>query len=197
MAFELRIPPRLKEAAELICQSSRQRTVDVGRVGDQYFFLRAYTGLGDEMGPSREMKDQYGLLAYPAAALTEISRPQAAGYHLTIDGEEIEEEGISCFEANVGTLGGIELPSLPDIDASDGLLDVFVVSKDLHPVRAFASYVLNMGDKAEAGIYHWRGREIVLRSDPLQDVAIDGEPVFGKTPVTIQVVPHAVQVVVP
>lgn len=197
MAFELNIPPRLKEAAELICRSSQRRAVDVGRIGDQYFFLRAYTGLGDELGPSREMKDHYGLFAYPAAALTELSRPQASGYHLTIDGEEIEEEGLSCFVANVGTLGGIDLPALPDIDASDGLLDVFVACKDLHPVRAFASHVLNMGDKSKAGIYHWRGREIVIRADPPQDVAIDGEPAFGTTPVTIRVVPQAVQVVVP
>jgi diacylglycerol kinase family enzyme len=89
------------------------------------------------------------------------------------------------------------LPSLPDIDASDGLLDVFVVCKDLQPVRAFASYVLNMGDRAKAGIHYWRGREIIVRADPPQDVAIDGEPAIGTTPVTIQVVPQAVQVVVP
>ena len=197
MAFDLKVPQPLKEAAELICQGSQRRAVDVGRIGDQYFFLRAYTGLGDGLGPSREMKDHYGLLAYPAAALNGLSHPKAALYHLTIDGEEIEAEGLSCFVANVGTLGGIDLPSPPDIDPSDGLLDVFLAGKELHAVHTLASYVLNVGDKANAGIQHWRGREIVIRADPPQDVAVDGEPVFGKTPVTIQVVPQAVHVVVP
>ena len=197
MSFDLKIPHHLNEAAELICQSSQRRSVDVGRVEGQYFLLRAYTGLGDELGPSREMKDEYGLLAYPAAALTDMSHPQSALYHLTIDGEEIEADGLSCFVANVGTLGGINLPSPPDIDPSDGLLDVFLACKELHAVRAFASYVLNVGDKAKAGIRHWRGREIVVRADPPQDVAVDGEPSFGQTPVTIEVVPQAIQVVVP
>lgn len=197
MAFEIKVPQHLKEAAELICQSSQRRTVDVGRIGDQYFLLRAYTGLGDELGPSREMKDQYGLLAYPAAALSGLSHPKAALYHLTVDGEEIEAEGLSCFVANVGTLGGINLPTPQNIDPSDGLLDVFLAGKEPHAVQTFASYVLRVGDKANAGIQHWRGREIVIRADPPQDVAIDGEPVFGTTPVTIQVLPQAVQMVVP
>ena len=197
MAFELKIPQHLEGAAELICQSSQRRSVDVGRIGDQYFFLRAYTGLGDELGPSREMKDHYGLLAYPAAALSGLSHLQAALYHLTIDGEEIEVEGISCFVANVGTVGGVNLPSPRIIDASDGMLDIFVATKDRRPLHTFGSYVLNVGDKAQASVQHWKGREITLRADPPQAVAVDGEPESGTTPVDIAVVPQAVQVVVP
>jgi len=197
MAFELKIPRGLKEAAELMCQSSQLRGVDIGRIEDQYFFLRAYTGLGDELGPSREMKDRYGLLAYPAAALTELPHLQADLYHLTIDGEEIEVEGLSCFVANVGTLGGVNLPSPPVIDASDGMLDIFVAGKSRRPLRTFGTYVLNVGDKAEAGIQHWKGREIKVRADPPQEVAVDGEPATFQTPVEIAVVPQAVQVVVP
>ena len=82
MAFDLKIPRHLEEAAELICQSSQRRAVDVGRVVEQYFFLRAYTGLGDELGPSREMKDQYGLLAYPAAVLSGLSHLYISHSHV-------------------------------------------------------------------------------------------------------------------
>jgi diacylglycerol kinase family enzyme len=97
----------------------------------------------------------------------------------------------------VGTLGGINLPSPPVIDASDGLLDVFVTSKRPHPLHTLGSYVLDVGDKAQAGIKHWKGREIMVRADPPQAVAVDGEPESGTTPVEIAVVPRAVQVVVP
>jgi len=136
-------------------------------------------------------------LAYPAAALTELPHLQADLYHLTIDGEEIEVEGLSCFVANVGTLGGVNLPSPPVIDASDGMLDIFVAGKSRRPLRTFGTYVLNVGDKAEAGIQHWKGREIKIRADPPQEVAVDGEPASFQTPVEIAVVPQAVQVVVP
>ena len=197
MAFELNIPRDLKGAAELMCQSGQRRGVDVGRIGGQYFFLRAYTGLGDELGPSREMKDRYGLLAYPAAALSGLSHVKTARYQLTIDGREFEAEGISCFVANVGAVGGINLPSPPVIDASDGLVDIFVARGSPHPARTFGSYVLNVGDKTRAGIQHWKGREIMIRADPPQAVAVDGEPESETTPVEITVVPQAVQIVVP
>jgi diacylglycerol kinase family enzyme len=44
---------------------------------------------------------------------------------------------------------------------------------------------------------HWSATEsIVIDSDPLADVEGDGEP-LGETPVEIEVVPNAAQVIVP
>ena len=49
---------------------------------------------------------------------------------------------------------------------------------------------------ASTGVYHWRGKEIALEADPIQDVWIDGE-LGGQTPFTVSVMPQAFEIVVP
>jgi diacylglycerol kinase family enzyme len=45
-------------------------------------------------------------------------------------------------------------------------------------------------------MYFWHGKEITIDTDPDRPVWTDGE-YFGRTPVTISVVPGALHVVVP
>jgi diacylglycerol kinase family enzyme len=52
-----------------------------------------------------------------------------------------------------------------------------------------------MGE-SQAGVYHWRGKEITLEADPPQDVFIDGES-NGQTPFTTISIPQALEIVVP
>ncbi len=49
---------------------------------------------------------------------------------------------------------------------------------------------------SDAGVYHWRGREISLTADPIQDVWIDGE-LGSQTPSTLTALPEALEIVVP
>jgi diacylglycerol kinase family enzyme len=166
MAFELQVPRNLRQAAELICRSSKRQAVDLAKIGERYFMLRTYTG-----------------------------PRQVAQYKLTIDGQEINDEGLLCYLFNAGSLGGIDAPKPKEISVSDGLLDVLMVNDDRQSRRAIASYTLSIG-KARANIHHWQGKEIVVEADPPQPVWLDGEP-YGQTPFTATVLPQAVQVVVP
>jgi diacylglycerol kinase (ATP) len=195
MAFELEVPRDLKQAVELICQSGNRRAVDLARIGDRYFMLRLYTGPQEEHLASREEKDRYGLLAYPLASLRVLKHLALTQYKLTIDGQEIDDEGIMCFIFNADSMGGVEVRKSADISVSDGLLDVFMANNDRQSRRAIASYTLSTG-KARANVHHWQGKEITVEADPPQPVWIDGEP-FGQTPFTTTVVPQAIQVVVP
>ncbi len=195
MAFELNIPRNLRQAAELICQSSNRRKVDLGRLGDRQFMLRTYTGPQKEAVASREEKDRLGVLAYPLASMRVLKSLTPVRYHLTIDGQVLVNEGVMCYIFNAGAFGGIELPKAVDIDVSDGLLDVLIMNKNVSSLRAFASYELNAGT-ARAHVHHWQGKEIVVEADPPQDVWIDGEA-HGQTPFTATVIPQALEVVVP
>jgi len=195
MAFELEVPRDLKQAVELICRSSNQRSVDLAKIGDRYFMLRLYTGPQAEYLASRAEKDRYGLLAYPAASLRVLKNLTVAQYKLTIDGQEMDDEGMMCFIFNAESMGGIEVPRSVDISVSDGLLDVFMANNNRESRRAAASYVLTSG-KNKTNIHHWQGKEITIEADPPQPVWIDGEP-FGQTPFTVTVVPQAIRVVVP
>ena len=198
MAHELKVPINLRQAAEIIVSNPKRHAVDLARIGDQVFMLRAYAGLSPENAASREEKDKYGQLAYVQASLKFLSRVPPAHYHATIDGEDIEGEALIVFILNAGSIGGvlgIELPKVGDVNVSDGHLDVYAVTKGVQPLRAVSHHIFHHGE-SQAGVYHWRGREITLQADPHQEVWIDGE-IGGQTPFTVTAMPKALKIVVP
>jgi YegS/Rv2252/BmrU family lipid kinase len=195
MSFELKVPRKLEQAAELICQSKKLQKIDLARIGDQYFMLRAYSGIEESDKTSRENKDRYGNLAYILDTLHGLKNPPHATYRLNIDGLEIEEEGLTCLILNAGSLGGVDLHATDKVKVSDGLLDVFMVSTKLSSVQSLASYLLDVG-KSQIGVHHWKGKEIHVEADPPQTSWIDGE-LYGPTPYTISVIPRGVSIVVP
>jgi diacylglycerol kinase (ATP) len=198
MAHELKVPLNLRQAVELIVNSKKRRAVDLARMGDQVFMLRAYAGLSPENAASREEKDKYGQLAYVQATLKFLSKVPPAHYRATIDGEVIEGEALIVFILNAGSIGGVlgmELPKVGDVNVSDGYLDVYAVTKGVQPLRAISRHIFHQGE-SQAGVYHWRGKEITLQSDPLQEVWVDGE-LRGQTPFTVTILPKALKIVVP
>lgn len=199
MSVELGIPGDLAEACALVCgEGCVTRTVDMGRVGDNYFMLRVGIGFEAEMveGADREMKDRMGPLAYALSALQALREPKIARYQLTLDGKEIESQGMTCIIANAGSLGRANLSLAPTIDPSDGLLDVIVVRKaDLPSLLSVAASVVAGNENAEP-LQHWQAREIEVVAQPGQDAQADGE-MLGQTPVHARVIPGAVKVIIP
>lgn len=195
MAFELNVPRDLAQAASLIVNSDKRRAIDLGSTGDKVFMLRAYTGVQAEERASRDMKDKYGNFAYVAEGLKFAAHRPEANYKAIVDGQEIEEKAMLCYIFNAGAAGGVALPGMADVDPGDGLLDLYIITKKVRPVRAVSHYVLKVGN-FQAGIYHQQGREIKLEADPPQSVWIDGED-YGQTPITVKVMPEALEVVVP
>jgi diacylglycerol kinase (ATP) len=200
MAHELGVSLKLKEASELIVTSDKRRAIDLAKVGDQVFMLRAYTGVSADQAASREEKDKYGQLAYIQAGLKFLSNTPENHYQATVDGEVIEGEALICYILNAGSIGGvmgISLPTIGDVDISDGYLDLYAVTKRMKPLRAVSKHVFHHeGSDEEIGVYHWRGKEITIESDPIQDVWIDGE-LGGQTPFSLSALPQALEIVVP
>jgi diacylglycerol kinase (ATP) len=97
--------------------------------------------------------------------------------------------------ANSASTGVPGVRIAPDMDVSDGLLDVVVIESDTIPML--------LGDAADAaqglqprGLSRWRGSKIHIKATPRQSVLADGEPA-GRTPIDVTVVPGAVGVIVP
>ncbi len=198
MAHDLQVPINLKQAAELIVSSTKRRAVDLARIGDRVFMLRAYTGLSAEDAASREKKDRLGQLAYIQSTLKFLTHISPTHYRASVDGEVIEGNPLICFILNAGSIGGvlgIDLPKIGEVSVSDGCLDLYAVTKGVQPLRAVSHHLFHIGD-SQAGIYHWRGKEITLEADPPQDVWIDGET-GGQTPFTTTAIPQALEIVVP
>jgi hypothetical protein len=73
------------------------------------------------------LKDQLGKLAYPLTALQQLGNPPVTRYHITIDGREIEAEGVQCTIANSAQMGLAGLALAQKVEVSDGALDVIVL----------------------------------------------------------------------
>ena len=127
------------------------------------------------------MKDKYGNFAYVAEGLKFAKNPPEANYKATVDGQVIEERGCFATSLTPGPPVGSHY-RIADVDPSDGLLDLYLITPKVRPIRAVSHYVLKVGD-FQAGIYRWQGREISCKADPAQNVWMDGEE-YGKTRVT-------------
>lgn len=200
MSVELGIPSDLAEAIALVCSDEHEiRQVDMGQVmGDRKFLLRVGVGVEAEMvvGADREAKDRLGWLAYVVSGLNALREPQLVQYHLTLDGLQVERQGLTCIITNAGNLGLPGFSLSPIIDIGDGLLDVIVISQaDLGSLLSVAASVV-IGTENSRSVEHWQVRQVSVVADPPQSVEGDGED-MGQTPIEIEVLPRAVRIIVP
>jgi diacylglycerol kinase (ATP) len=198
MALDLDIPLDVAKATSLLVTSPRRRAVDLARIGDRVFMLRAYAGVSSEQAASREEKNRLGQLAYLEAGLKFLTSASPTHYRASLDDRVIEADAIICYILNAGSIGGvlgIKLPPVGQVSVSDGYLDLYIVTTGIQPLGAIKHHIFQVGED-EGGIHHWRSRQITLEADPPQEVWMDGE-ITGLTPFTAAVLPAALEVVVP
>jgi len=199
MSVELGIPRKLEDAARVACSpSSVVRQVDMGQADEHKFMLRVGIGFPAEkvILADRNLKDKFGLAAYTIAAFKAMGTSQVARFKLELDGENFEVDGIACRVDNSSNIGVPDVSLVASTDVSDGYLDVLVWrDKDLATLSSLAAGVLQKETINEA-FQHWRAKEITIQSDPPQPIQGDGE-VWGKTPISMRVLPNAMHVLVP
>jgi diacylglycerol kinase (ATP) len=201
MATELGIPTDLKEACALLSQGPLEtKTIDVGQFDKRYFIVRISIGFEADVvkGAGRETKNKIGIFAYFLSAAAALKITKKAVYHLKIDGQEHEVQGLICLIANTGNLGFSNISFDKHIDVSDGFLDVVVVRKanlSLFKLMVVTWLKRERPDNLEL-VEHWQGKDISVSSSPKQAVQCDGE-VLEKIPLHIKVIPGAIKVLVP
>jgi diacylglycerol kinase family enzyme len=201
MATELGIPNDLKEACELLNQGSLEpKTIDVGQFDKRYFIVRISIGFEADVvkGADRQSKNKMGIFAYFLSAAAALKITKKAVYHLKIDGQEHEVQGLTCIITNTGNLGFSNISFDRHIDVSDGLLDVIVVRKanlSLFKLIVVTLLKRERPDNLEL-VKHWQGKDISVSSNPKQTVQCDGE-VLEKIPLHIKIIPGAIKVLVP
>lgn len=198
MSVELGIPKKLATAAAIACDdSSIVRAIDMGKANGHHFMLRVGIGFPAEkvILADRHLKNKYGLAAYTIAAIKAIDTSKISHYQLTLDGNQVEIDGIACRIDNSSNIGMPHVSIWPESDVSDGYLDV-LVWKDID-IKTFYAGLVSIDDpeRTKSAFHHWRAREITIETKQPQAVQGDGE-VWGDTPISIQVVPSAMHVLV-
>lgn len=215
MSIELGIPADLTLACRIACDPhSVVRHVDMGQVNKRWFILRIGVGFEASMveDADRNLKDKFGVLAYIWSAVQNLAQPQIARYHLRIDGNEIESEGLTCIIANSTNLGQAGVNLVPNSSVSDGLLEVIVVQqaslRALFDILGSITGIKQMqiedsgmdmsklNVQIQQNLQYWQGKEVSVVTEPAQMVQVDGE-VLGKVAIECKVVPEAVGVLTP
>ena len=194
MATELGIPADLREACTLLSHGPIEtRTIDVGQFDKRYFLVGISLGFEADVvkGADRKTKNRIGILAYFLSAVRALKITKKAAYHLKIDGQEHEVQGLMCLITS-------NISFDKHIDVSDGFLDVVVVRKanlSLFRLMVVTWLKRERPDNLEL-VEHWQGKDISVSASPKQMIQCDGE-LLEKLPLHIKVVPGAIRVVVP
>jgi len=201
LARALQMPSKLEEALELLAGEHGVQDVDALKVGERCFFSNISLGISPEVVKNTKPANKkiFGRLAYILATVRQSSLFQLHRYKLTIDGRA---RLVRASEVLISSTTLLQKPPFlfgPPETLGDGQLEVYVVT-----ARTLGDYVRLAWDlflrpgKPAAKLSHWTARKSVtieaVRSSPL--VQGDGE-VIGRAPVSIQVIPKALHVIMP
>jgi diacylglycerol kinase family enzyme len=194
-------------ALALVAVGGDVRVVDLGELEflapepSSVSFVMA-AGIGYDatiMAGSTDLKPWLGLSAYFATGLT--TRPTMAQFRLTLDGRELEVEGIGVMIANHGRV--LDLDVIPDTDGTDGLFDVAIIKarSGVELVPVFARAIVHKFGWPSFDISNQlevhRASLVQIEAVPALPVQFDGELLETSTPITARVRPGAARFLVP
>ena len=199
IARELKIPLNIKRSAQIISGRHSIKTIDAMRVNGRTFILTIGVGISSlaVKDLTKKEKSRFGILAYVGSALKHIVKFRPRAFTLTIDGDRIEIRSPEVSVSNGGVISDMILPKGLNIQIDDGAVDVCYVKAN--SMRDYPTLLLNVLRRkpTDSSIRCIRAREsVTIDAEKKITVQADGE-VMGETPVTVEVIPGAISVIVP
>lgn len=193
-ATALRIPPDMVTAMRAIKEGDT-RLVSLGKANGIYFTESAGIGLFAESLNLSNIGKTKSLLKGIWTVTKLIYTLPTHRIKLTIDGKVYTDKAVMCTVANSFRMGA-GLAIAPEARLTDGQLDVVVVGdlnyRELIPYyRALRSQI----HPALPKVTTFKAKEIIIES--LWDIAVHADDrVIGRTPITIEIAPRALKVIV-
>jgi len=199
IARELNIPLEIDGAVALIAGAPRSRKIDAMRIGERVYVLVAGVGISASVagGTTRKNKNRFGVVAYLGATILKIFEFRSRHLEVAVDGVTQKYHAVEVAIANCGILARMLFPKGPDIHVDDGHLDVWILStKTLLDYPRYLFRVITRRPASPRVHFIEARKSITIRSSVPLPVQADGD-VIGTTPVEIDVVPGALNVLVP
>ena len=199
LSVNLGIPVTVPEAVH-VALSGRRYHLDLAKTDDGRFFaIMGGLGLDAQViaDAGREAKNRLGPLAYFLSALKNLGRRPA---HVSVQLDErppFRRRAKTVMVVNMGRMtGGVE--AMPTAAPDDGLLDIGIVkARHLgHWARLFVHILLGRAHEAPDLEVH-QARRVTLRTRRLEPTEFDGEDGPRTRTLTVEIVPRAVQVLLP
>ncbi|MGF1493148.1 MAG: methylglyoxal synthase [Microcoleaceae cyanobacterium] len=191
--------------------NGNKRVVDMARCNGQPMTLLAGIGYEAETveRANRELKDQWGPLAYFIAGWQQMGQQKVFDTEIEIEGKIYEFKSVAITVANAAPPTSVLAQGKGQVIFDDGLVDVTiaVISEDRQAsitprLRAVADMINMLGaalikvDPQLPDVYHFRTSRLRIKTDPHQKVSLDGE-IVGTTPIEIESIPQQLIVFVP
>ncbi|HXG08353.1 MAG TPA: diacylglycerol kinase family protein [Gemmataceae bacterium] len=183
--------------ADVIAAGHTQR-FDLARAGDRFFCLMASAGLDADVvhRVHRRRRGHISRLTYVVPTLQALQSYPYPLMEATVEETGERLRGALVFVFNV-PLYGLRLPIAPEARPDDGWLDLCVFERPgvVNLARYLAALISRQRD-CLPDFHYRRVRCVRIESVPPAPVQTDGDPA-GRLPVTIEVVPGALTLMVP
>jgi YegS/Rv2252/BmrU family lipid kinase len=195
LARAMGIPNALEPALDLIVGDQALQALDLMQIGDHVFVLDVSAGLSARAmrDTPPEQKKRFGVFAYVWPMVRDLIRLRRRDFNLTIDGQRMSIRASEILVANGA------FPQGSPEDFNDQQFNVYILAARNLPdyLRVFWEFV--------RGLWHEKTalRTLTVRESITieavgqpQPVQADGEP-LGSTPITVQLIPSAIRVIIP
>lgn len=199
LSVNLGIPISVPEAVD-VALSGHPYALDLAKTDQgRYFAILGGVGLDARMirDAGREAKNRLGIFAYLWAALKNLPRRRTHFRIILDEKRTIHCRAKSVMIANMGKVtGGLE--AVPTAAPDDGLLDVGILKAETFSqwVRLVIYALRGRTHDAPDFDVH-QARHVVLESRHAQPVEFDGENGGTTRRLAVEIVPHAVRVLLP
>ncbi len=198
LARELEIPLDALRAMTLAVGQVQVVALDAIRVGERYYLTQLGAGLDARMieGTSREAQQSSGRRAYLVSLIREMTGYRSHRFELTIDGRRRRVRAWQVVVANAKTMGTPPFTWGPEIEPTDGVLDIGVydVRGPLDWMRLVLRFLTRRHQSDRRAKYFQVRRTLTIATRPPMPVQADGD-VIGETPVDLAIAPALLRVV--
>lgn len=171
--------------------------VDLGDIDGHRFANSAAIGLSPMIGDTvpHKLKRYLGRFGYLLWAIRTMIRFRPFRVDIDCDGEKLSTWATEVRMLNGRYSGGIEMSEDASVRTGEFVIHVVAGKSVMRLALDWYLRILRLRSD-DKGVIDLRGRKAKISTRPRQRVAIDGE-VLAKTPITFEIHPRAVRVIVP
>ena len=196
-ARHFHIPLHPSEAAQSLFNGQVTR-IDVGKANDRLFFVTCSMAWDGALVETFEKYPFRGIVPYVLAGAQQLFEYKAQPFHVDIDGEQIEFKHPMIFTvANLSQFGSDVLVA-PDAKADSGDLELVAIEKkDVPLVLSQVHRFIEKTFHHHQLVTNRHFKKMTVRRKNPSSIQIDGELMSAETIVHIEVIPRALNVIIP
>jgi len=196
-ARHFQIPLHPPEAAQTLLAGRTQR-IDVGKANDRLFFVTCSMAWDGALVKSFEQYPFRGIVPYVLAGAQQLLEYKAQPFHIEIDGEPLDFKHPLIFTvANLSQFGSDVLVA-PDAKADSGDLELVAIEKkDLPLVLSQIHRLIEKTFHHHPLVTNRHFKTMTVHRKSASPIQIDGELMKAATDIHIEVLPSALNVIVP